>query len=265
MRVYAQRVVCDLAGPLHQPLPARLEQTLEFQFGEQLEVSNGKKRQVSWSGSVVGSFTDGAYMLTLKNRVISFAIFFHPVGLSRLFCVPPVELANCAFEARTVLPSAVDLLYRQLAACTSFDARVITAETFLRSRVAGGTGQETIAIHAATRIFGLKGVVRMDELARHYGLGLRQFERIVKGYLGVAPKKYARVARFQTALDVKLGRPKRSWLDIAHDLGYHDHMHMVRDFHDLAGAAPSELLKAIGDARPPAMQMADHDTLSIVS
>jgi transcriptional regulator GlxA family with amidase domain len=95
--------------------------------------------------------------------------------------------------------------------------------------------------------------VRIAELAACYGISVRQLDRRIRGAVGITPKTYACVARFQTALDAKLLTPCRSWMSIAHDLGYHDQMHMVHDFHRLAGAAPAEILARIGDMRPPAM------------
>lgn len=69
----------------------------------------------------------------------------------------------------------------------------------------------------------------------------------------MGPEHFARVTRFQTALDSKLTAPQRTWLSIAHDLGYHDQMHMIRDFHALGGASPTGIPGELGDMRPPAL------------
>jgi hypothetical protein len=60
------------------------------------------------------------------------------------------------------------------------------------------------------------------------------------------------------ALDSKLSAPRRTWLSIAYDFGYHDQMHMIRDFHDLAGASPEHILSELGDTRPPALSALEH-------
>jgi AraC-like DNA-binding protein len=254
VRAYAQREVFDLPGPVSEPVPARLEQTLEFQFGEHFEVANATRHESVGSITLVGSYTEGGFAIALKNRIISFGIFFQPVGLSRLFNVPPVEVSNHALDASAgVLPGAIRQLHDQLAVL-SFEARVIATEKFLRIQAARSSARDDdVGCNAATRIFSASGAVRTCDLASHYGLSLRQFERRFTHRIGILPKTYARVARFQSALDTKLLMPHRSWLTIAHDLAYHDQMHMIHDFHALAGAAPSEVLATIRDARPPAM------------
>jgi AraC-like DNA-binding protein len=55
----------------------------------------------------------------------------------------------------------------------------------------------------------------------------------------MSPKVYARVVRFEAALKRKKQAPGLRWTDVAHELGYHDQMHMVHDFALLAGATPS--------------------------
>jgi AraC-like DNA-binding protein len=37
--------------------------------------------------------------------------------------------------------------------------------------------------------------------------------------------------------------PRRPWTEIAHALGYHDQMHMVRDFQHFAGESPSAFVR----------------------
>jgi AraC-like DNA-binding protein len=39
----------------------------------------------------------------------------------------------------------------------------------------------------------------------------------------------------------KMTSPELRWTAIAHELGYHDHMHMVHDFRQLAGSTPSDI------------------------
>jgi transcriptional regulator GlxA family with amidase domain len=90
----------------------------------------------------------------------------------------------------------------------------------------------------------------ISELARLTGLSVRQYERRFDADVGMTPKRYARIARYMTALDLKLSRPNRTWFGIAHETGYHDQMHMVKDFQLLAGAPPERLLAELGDARP---------------
>ncbi|HEY0780462.1 MAG TPA: helix-turn-helix domain-containing protein [Gemmatirosa sp.] len=78
------------------------------------------------------------------------------------------------------------------------------------------------------------------------GMGQRQLERRSLALVGLPPKALARIARFQRAIHQRQ-RQHASWLAIAHEVGYYDQMHMIRDFHQLGGGSPTQVLNRIED------------------
>ena len=59
------------------------------------------------------------------------------------------------------------------------------------------------------------------------------------------PKLYARIARFEAALDSKARARAKSWTDVAYEFGYHDQMHLVHDFEQFSGQTPTNLLREV--------------------
>lgn len=108
----------------------------------------------------------------------------------------------------------------------------------------------TSIMKTAHHIFHRKGAVRINALAHLASLSVRQYERRFAEEMGLSPKLFARITRFQMALDAKRNAPARSWLSIAHEYEYFDQMHMVRDFQKLGGDAPSQILQQSGDLQP---------------
>ena len=253
VRAYAQRKV-EWSGPdLVQPVPASLEHILEFEFGTPPEIEYGDgTKESAYRISVVGPHTRPGINLRLNGRIQSFAIFFQPLGLWQLFRIPISELPNRAYRGGELLGNGVEELWLRLAECPSFQARVAAVESYLLERAARASGRTT-TMKAAMHLFQLRGICRIDELAQHSGISVRHFERCFSSEIGMSPKLFARITRFQMALDVKLHSKHRTWLEISHDLGYHDQMHMIRDFQALSGASPQRVLVELGDTRPPAL------------
>jgi AraC-like DNA-binding protein len=166
------------------------------------------------------------------------------------------EFTNRIYDAPSVVGSEVRSLWNELGEASSFEQRVAIAEEFLVKLISGAMGNDGI-VDSVRYIFGRRGAVSVSGLAARESISLRQFERRFRDGTGVSPKAFARVARFQAAVDAKLARPKRTWLDIAHTFGYHDQMHMVRDFKTLGLNTPSGLLLEMGDVRPPALAEAN--------
>jgi AraC-like DNA-binding protein len=254
VRAYAQRDlhIGDLV--LTESCPARLEQDLEFQFLTPFRVvrSDGITLMTPRI-ALVGAHTHGGAEISLSQSVQTFAVFFQPAGFSRLFGIPVREMSNCVYAGDSVSGRCLTRLWHQLAEAGTFERRVqITEGMLLKFAERRRSLREIDFGSVADYILARRGVLQISTLAHEFGLGLRQFERRFVTEIGVTPKRFARVARFQTALDMKISAPHRSWLEIAHDLEYHDQMHMVHDFHDLAGDTPGKTFSTVGDVRPVA-------------
>jgi transcriptional regulator GlxA family with amidase domain len=95
---------------------------------------------------------------------------------------------------------------------------------------------------AANNLFASNGIHRVAAMATDSGLSPRQFERRFLAQVGVPPKLYARIIRFNAALDHKLRCPSHTWSRIAIDQDYYDQMHLVRDCRAFTGESPSRFL-----------------------
>lgn len=74
-------------------------------------------------------------------------------------------------------------------------------------------------------------------LVARSGYSHRRFIALFRGAIGLSPKEYARVMRFDRALALA-AEPARGWVDIALAAGYSDQAHLSREFSALAGMSP---------------------------
>jgi len=240
---YYYQVETHLAGRAAvQPVPARSPQAIEFTFGAPYEIRrldrDGARK--AYPIALIGSQTFRRVELLMHGNIDAFTIVFQPGGLSTLFSVPAEELTNNDFEGEAVLGRGLGELLRQLGDVSSFADRALVADAYLCAKHHARDSISGIS-NAATRVLSSSGCVRVSDLAHHAGLGIRQFERRFRYEIGVAPKLYARIVRFEAALRRKAAAPAMRWTDIAHALGYHDQMHMVRDFNRLSGDSPTTI------------------------
>lgn len=86
------------------------------------------------------------------------------------------------------------------------------------------------------------GRLSIDELSKRNFTTVRQLERRFKTRIGISPKEYSNIIRFQTALTlIKNSEGKRSLLDIAFDCGFYDHSHLANEIKRRTGLSPSQL------------------------
>jgi AraC-like DNA-binding protein len=176
----------------------------------------------------------------MRGRVETFVVVFQPAGMQCLFSIPGAELTNEHYDARAVMGGAVSTLAMQLTETSTFGARIRVANRFFEKSVSKSRPPGPFA-SVAQEIIYKRGCVPITALAKQTGLSLRQFERNFTRDIGVRPKLYARIARFEAAVHLKNCSPTVSWTDIACQLGYYDQMHMVHDFRELAGDNPTSI------------------------
>jgi AraC-like DNA-binding protein len=244
---YYHQVETHVAGRTQiQPVPARSPQAIEFTFRAPYEVRRLDRggTRIAYPIAVIGSQTFRRVELVNRGNIDTFTIVFQPGGVSKLFTVPAEELTNEDFEGEAVLGKGLGELLRRLGDVSSFTERARIANAYLCAKRPALDSISGIA-GAAMKVLSSSGCVRVSDLAHYAGLGSRQFERRFRYEIGMQPKLYARIVRFEAALRRKVAAPETRWADIAHALGYHDQMHMVHDFNRLAGDSPTNIVSQL--------------------
>jgi AraC-like DNA-binding protein len=246
VRYYAERKVHLQNAVVVHPAPARAAAVLEFGFGDPIKVLVVEKSLefASPRAVVVGMQTRCNVQLQLRGTLDCFVILFQPTGLHRLFSIPMHELTDRNYEADSVLGPLVSRFEQRLGACTTLEERVRIANEFLSRRALDVRSPDGISA-AAGQILLSGGNVRIASLAHNASLGVRQFERSFIQHVGMRPKLFARIARFEAALDSKVRSATKSWTDVAHEFGYYDQMHMIHDFTEFTGDTPSNTLNQV--------------------
>jgi hypothetical protein len=232
-------------SPLVIPLPARPKQALQFSFAECFRILRpGSDTGVTAPRvAVVGPQSRAHPGLSIFGPVDNFAIHFQPTGFNRLFGIPMTELADAAYDGHGVLGAQVSALERELGDAQDFAARIRIAERRLMQLAEFDRQPDAVAI-AANDLFASDGVRSVAAMAAGSGISTRQFERRFLVQVGVSPKLYGRIIRFNAALDHKLRFPGRAWSRIASD--HYDQMHLVHDCQAFTGEAPSRFMARLG-------------------
>ena len=93
----------------------------------------------------------------------------------------------------------------------------------------------------------LAGGCSVGEVASDLALSRRRFIEVFTAEVGMTPKLFGRVQRFQRTLLIAGEEASREWSQLAVDCGYFDQSHMIRDFVAFSGFSPAELLRRGGE------------------
>ena len=85
-----------------------------------------------------------------------------------------------------------------------------------------------------------RGRTTVKGMARAGGVSRQHLTREFRDRLGITPKLYCRLARFQSGLGYA-GHRKVDWAQAAAGMGYADQSHMIAEFRQFGGLTPHEL------------------------
>ncbi len=169
-------------------------------------------------------------------------ISFRPAGALPFLKMPCDELHNHIVSVDDLWGRlATELRERVLEASTPAQ-KLRAVELILLQRAAGRFDVQPLVEHAVSQFLHAPRTARIADLTHKSGLTARRFIDLFKHHVGMAPKLFCRVRRFQDVLRrISAGRPV-VWTDVALDCGYFDQSHFIRDFQSFAGVNPSKYL-----------------------
>jgi len=196
-----------------------------------------------------GALVSGAYRshfgIDTREHASIIGVHFRPGGAWPFLGVPPGALADTHVELAALWgPRAVELRERLCAAPTP-DARFALLERALVDRLARARRSHA-AVPAAIAALA-DGTTRVAAVAAALGISPRRLTDIFTAEAGLAPKAFARIARFRRALARARRERDPDWAQLAAACGYCDQSHLIRDFVALAGDPPTALLGRPGD------------------
>jgi len=245
VRAYVQRRARLGSEALIEPVIARVGVMLEFEFGGAYDVLSyaSDAPDSTYPVTIIGPQTHRRVRLVIRGDIESLVVLFQPAGFHRLFGAPTSPFALTGTEGHAALGAGVSRLHERLGNMPEFSERVEELDKFLSQRLDRSIELDSI-LRGLHRLTVPGAVATVGGLARELGVSVRRLERKSLEYVGMPPKTLARISRFARALRLRR-ESALTWTDIAHTVSYHDHMHMIRDFREFAGGAPSSALQEI--------------------
>ena len=170
-------------------------------------------------------------------------IAFFPMGIYPFVKIPLSELTNRTVDLDLLLKNFTARVQERLTrACSIVEKlRVLEAELLHIFDPELLPPQEHIrAFHTfSTQI----ETVSLQQFCDVYGIHPRTLERLFQKHIGVSPKFFQRVSRFQRALNQMIRTNSPRFTAIAHEHDYYDQAHCIKDFIAFSGCSPSQFLR----------------------
>lgn len=195
--------------------------------------------------SIVIEAQPGAALLVIR---------FRPGGAYPLLAHDAETLTDAVFDLDAVLGRIATSLRDRVLDASTPATRIAAAEAWLRERLS--PEPVPLAVRHVVRRLSRPGVLRIRDLAEETGFTQRHLLSLFRRWIGVSPKQFARIQRFQQVLAALTGNhptnplleakrlPDPDWAAVAATFGYADQSHLSHEFRAFAGMTPGAYVAA---------------------
>lgn len=208
-----------------------------FRGGGTYVVSTEKMPVVSHVSGQSTEYID----LTYSGNHDSVTIVLTPVGASVFFKIPVNELINRKIPIDILSDPRLKELDKRLSETVDNKECVDLIECFLSKRFSEDENYDRKRLTAVIRSVNA-GESDLSELARVACLSYKQFKRIFTRQIGTGPKDFMRIMRFQQAQHLLQIHSDMTLIRLAHECGYYDKSHLIKEFKNMSGYTPGEFL-----------------------
>jgi AraC-like DNA-binding protein len=229
----------------HAPL-SRLEPPFSgivviLSFDQQLRLVDACGRDELHTSFTAG-LTDGPTTTEHAGSQHGIQVDLSPPAARALLGVPLRELTNRIVRLEDVLGPSLEELLERLYEQPTWERRFDLIEHEVARRLADARPVAAPVATAWRRLCETHGRAEIAELARELGYSRRWLSARFNDELGLSPKAFARVLRFERVTQ-RLTRDDGSrFAEIAQECGYYDQAHMNRDFRQFTGISPSHYI-----------------------
>ena len=189
---------------------------------------------------VVGGARTSAYVRDLSHPVVSVGAQLHPGAAELVLGIPADELAERHTPLTDVWGRSCDEAIERLRAIGDLGQRLDLFESILATRLPRVRGLQPAIAEALAR-FAVGGELgSVGTVVRESGYSHRRFIALFRRAVGLPPKVFWRVRRFQRAVARIATTPESSLVELALDEGYSDQSHFNREFREFTGLTPRQ-------------------------
>jgi len=162
-------------------------------------------------------------------------------------CEPLNNLTNYVVDAELVLKNDILNLRDEIQNAISVSDKFNILENNLLRHYIDDLKINPFVEFVIDKITSSPKLCSIKEIADKVGYSQKHLINIFKANVGVTPKEFLKVIRFQKAIVDIENQRKIDWITVANDCGFYDQSHFIADFKSFSGLTPVDYLKQKGD------------------
>jgi AraC-like DNA-binding protein len=198
-------------------------------------------------GPILAGPREGFAVIDTSEQFEMIGAHFHPGGAASILGLPVSELQGRDVSLQNCWGAAASELRDALATARTPELRLSILERALLQQFRPERRLHRAVRAALPRLELPDSPTKLGTLAAELGMSSRYFIATFREQVGLTPKAYGRIRRFQAALRRIHGKREIDWVTTALECGYYDQSHFIRDFRSFSGITPGAYEKLQGE------------------
>ncbi len=172
-----------------------------------------------------------------------FVINFHKGRSYPFVQMPLYDLTDSVVDGELVLTHGIIDLREIILETALIPGKFRAAETFLSKKFAKKLIVNPFIEFAVNKIIQSPNAISISHIAGKVGYSQKHLIKLFKDNVGLTPKGFLKIIRFQKAIQEIEVTKKPDWTGVAFESGYFDQAHFINDFKQFSGFTPSQYLQ----------------------
>lgn len=198
----------------------------------------------SW---ISGMKTDYILIDAAVSQMIG--VHFRPGGCYPFVDFPMEELNNLTIELDTIWGREIHILREALLCQPTAEIKFAFLENFLLQKGKNRMENHLLVHYSVGQLLQAPQQWTIRRLSEKTGVSSKHLISLFKKYVGLSPKLFSRVQKFQQVIRLIADHRKVDWAQLAYECGYFDQAHFIREFRDFSGINPVSYLEKRGPYR----------------
>lgn len=219
---------------------ANTEQNIYFFPHDPIKLTTANRFEVQVQPVVVTGPKTKPIGLLYNKDYLMIKVAFQPTGTYRLLNISMKQTVNNGIDATCFWGKEISEVLHALQNMNDYNEMIYAVTKFLEEKANQQLKPAEPIDEVAIKMLDPLQTYTLEEWASMACLSLRQFERSFATRVGISPKMFIRIVRFEYAMKIKNIDNNKSWAQIALECGYTDSAHILKEFKAFAEFPPSE-------------------------
>jgi AraC-like DNA-binding protein len=197
-------------------------------------------------GAIVCGPHSEYFVIDAAEKASLLAVNFLPGGAFPFFGVPAAELHNKVVSLEALWGAEAGRLRERLLEVGTAERKFWLLERALLSRLSDTLADSRAVAFALRALAAPRPGRTVAAVSDELGYSARRLAQLFGEQVGLTPKRFQRVQRFQAVLRALERLPDPDWARIALACGYFDQAHFNHDFQAFSGLSPGAYLREAG-------------------